>query len=129
MNTRSIRKYNYKFWPITFIALFSIVPLKASASSTSTQSISALLVSVDNIIDLLLPILASLALLGFFYGLVKYVFNAGNEEGRKEGKQYIIAGIVALFLMASIGGIVSFLVEATGTGTGSIPPPYIDLSN
>lgn len=124
MNMRSIRKNYLKICSIAFIALFSVVPIRASA-----QTFGELLVSVQGIIDDLLPILASLVLIGFFYGLTKYVFSAGSEEGREKGKQYIIAGIVALFLMAAIGGIINFLVEATGTGGGGIPVPDIDVDN
>lgn len=96
------------FAPLTAVALLAL-PIAAHAQLGNVENIVE---SIGNIIDLATPIVVGLALLAFFWGLVKYIFNAGNEDARKEGKQIMIWGIVALFVMVSIWGIVNFIGSA-----------------
>lgn len=63
-------------------------------------------------IDTLVPIVMTLALLYFFYGLAKYIMNAGDEAKAKEGKSIMIYGIIALFVMVSVWGVV-YLLQGT----------------
>lgn len=42
------------------------------------------------------------------------VINPNNEEKRKQGKQYMIWGIIALFVMVSIWGLVAILTNTFG---------------
>ena len=72
----------------------------------------------DIINEALIPVISALALVAFFYGLAKYVFQADDDEAKDQGKKIMIAGIIALFLMAAIGGIINFLVESTVGGDG-----------
>ena len=69
--------------------------------------------NIRSLLESLIPVISVLALIAFFIGLAMYIFNADDEEGRENGKKTMIAGIVALFLIAAIGGIISFLVEST----------------
>jgi len=66
----------------------------------------------------LTPVLAGLALVVFFWGLVKFIFHAGDEEMRKEGKKFMMWGIIALFVVVAIWGIVAFIAISLGVGTG-----------
>ncbi len=61
-----------------------------------------------DLLSLVIPLLAGLALLAFFWGLAKFVYNAGSESAREEAKNVMFWGIIALFVMVSIWGIVSF---------------------
>ena len=74
--------------------------------------------SVQRIVDLLIPIAAALALLFFFWGLATFILAAGDEEKRKNGKQMMIWGVVALFVMAAIWGIIEWLGRLFGVNTG-----------
>ena len=55
-----------------------------------------------------------LAIVFFFWGLAKYILNAGDEEKKKEGRNIMIWGVIALFIMVSIWGIVSVLADTFG---------------
>ena len=44
-------------------------------------------------------IVAAIALLAFFWGLVKFIAGAGNEDKRTEGKQVMLWGIISLFVL------------------------------
>ncbi len=61
-----------------------------------------------SIINMLIPVLAALALVLFFVGIVRYVAHAG-EKSKGRDKQVIVWGLVALFLIFSIWGILRVL--------------------
>ena len=73
-------------------------------------NIKNLTTSVGEVVNLVIPILFALALLGFFYGLVRYIF--GKEDDKAAAKKTMIWGVIALFVMASVWGLVSFIGDA-----------------
>ena len=81
------------------------LPILASAQLTETAGILTKL--KDIVTDTLIPIVFTLALLFFFYGVAMYIWSAGSD---KEGSKKIMTwGIVALFVMSSVWGIIYFL--------------------
>ena len=64
------------------------------------------------------PLLVGLAIVGFVYGIIKYFLNPDNEEKRKQGKDFMLWGLIALFVMVSIWALVGIF---TGTFTGKNP--------
>ncbi len=75
-------------------------------------NVSNLVTSIGQIVNQVIPILFALALLGFFYGLVMYIF--GKEDNKEQAKKTMIWGVVALFVMASVWGLVAWLGTALG---------------
>lgn len=63
------------------------------------------------LIKSVVPLLFSLAVVGFIWGVIQYFINAENEEKRKKGKTYMIWGLVALFVMISMWGLVGILTN------------------
>lgn len=61
------------------------------------------------IIKLLVPIIGGLALLAFFWGLGTFIFSAGDAKAHESGRSMMIYGLVALFAMMSIFGLISFV--------------------
>ena len=60
-------------------------------------------------LTLIIPIVASLALLAFFWGLVKFIFNlSGDTKSVKDGRDLMVWGTIALFIMISVWGIIRF---------------------
>lgn len=45
----------------------------------------------------------------FMWGLVQFLMNVEDSKGRQEGLQKIIWGIVGLFIMVSIWGIIAIM--------------------
>jgi hypothetical protein len=64
---------------------------------------------VGSLVKLALPLVAAVALLYFFWGVAVFIFKADNDKAREEGKQKMLWGIVALFVMVSVWGITSTL--------------------
>jgi hypothetical protein len=69
--------------------------------------------TIGTILSPLIPILVTLALIAFFWGVGKYAISgANNEKSREQGKQIMLWGIIGLFVMVSVWGIVN-IVEDT----------------
>lgn len=68
----------------------------------------------------LVPIVIGAGLLVFLWGVLKYV-RADSADEKAKGSRYIMWGIVALFVMVTIWGLVFMLKEAIGVE--DIEPP------
>lgn len=55
------------------------------------------------------PFLVSLALVVFLIGVVSYVKAGDDEEKRSQGRNMMLFGIVALFVMISVWGLVRII--------------------
>lgn len=77
-----------------------------------------------NLVNLFISILFLLAIAVFFLGIIRYIFSSGNSERRKEGTQFMIYGVIALFVMVSVWGLVAFL-QGTVFGVGMGEVEYI----
>ncbi|HEY9586254.1 MAG TPA: hypothetical protein VJJ27_01250 [Candidatus Paceibacterota bacterium] len=101
---------------------FALPMLALAQGSPNLSNFQQLVDSVGRLIATALPILVALALLFFFYGLAKFILAAGNEESKAEGRRIMVWGIVALFVMVSIWGLVAFLGSALGISQGQSLP-------
>jgi len=63
------------------------------------------------IIETIIPLLFALATAGFIWGIIRYFLNPDNEEERKKGKSYMMWGLIALFVMISVWGIVNLFSQ------------------
>lgn len=97
-------------------ATLTLAPALAFAQGLG--NIEDLLDSFGSLVDLALPIAIGLALLGFFWGLVKFIFAQGNEEAKSDAKKVMIWSVVALFVMVSVWGLVKFIGDALGIQQG-----------
>lgn len=82
---------------------------------------------ITKFINPLLLVIAGLALLAFFWGLMKFISKAGDEKSHAEGKSLMVWGLIALFVMVSVWGIVYFLqhdLRLNVANPGSAPTHY-----
>ncbi|MBP9802846.1 MAG: hypothetical protein KBD14_00865 [Candidatus Pacebacteria bacterium] len=68
-----------------------------------------------------IPLLFTLALVFFTYGVVQFMLNPANEEKREKGKSYMVWGIIGLTVMVSVWGLVNILGSTFGLDTGFVP--------
>ena len=66
------------------------------------------------------PIIFTLAFIYFIVGVIKYVIS-DSEKDKAKGRQFMIWGIVALFAMVSVWGLVRVIGNTFGIGTGALP--------
>lgn len=104
----------------------ALVFAPAIASAQNLGNLESLLRSVGRLIDIALPIVVAIGLLSFFWGLVKFIW--GGAEAKDEGKNLMIWGLVALFVMVSVWGLVRFIGVSLGIGQGdTITVPSVPL--
>lgn len=110
------------------IIVFAVVLLLPAMVYAQT-TIRGLVDGFGYFVGRLIPIVAGIALLVFFWGLVKFIWGAGSDASREQGRQVMLWGIVALFVLTSIWGILTFLrvnFLGYGQGGGSLPPPCLE---
>ncbi len=59
----------------------------------------------------IIPFLITLAVVSFIWGIIQYFLNPDNEEKRKQGKTFLLWGLIALFVMISVWGLVNIFSE------------------
>ena len=96
---------------------FLVLPAVAFAQSPTLGPIYVLVTAVNRIAAMLIPLLIVAAMVCFFWGLVKYV--RGGKKFAAAGKNIMIAGIVSLFVMVSIWGIIKMAQSALGIDKSS----------
>jgi membrane protease YdiL (CAAX protease family) len=59
----------------------------------------------------IVPFLFMLATAGFIYGLIKFFLNPDSKDKKEEGKKFILWGLIALFVMTAMWGIVGVFTK------------------
>jgi uncharacterized membrane protein YidH (DUF202 family) len=54
-------------------------------------------------------LMVAVAVVVFIYGVAEFIAAADNEEKRSKGRQHIIWGIIGLFIMVSVWGVMNIL--------------------
>ena len=75
-----------------------------------------------DIFSTLIPFLAALAFFLFMLGVAKYIRSSGSEKDAKDSKNLLIWGIVGIFILVTIWGIISFMRSELGFGAGVVLP-------
>jgi uncharacterized membrane protein len=93
---------------------------------TDFTSIFSSLDTITGLINRLIPLIISIALVLFLIGIVQFVTAGGDEEKRTAARGMIIFGIIALFVMVSVWGFVNILAKTFfGEGGSTVAPKYI----
>jgi hypothetical protein len=96
----------------------------------SNSTLSTVIDSVMGILNSLIPLLIGAAIVVFLYGVLLFIAktSVGNSEGRKEGINFMIFGIIGIAVMMSVWGLVYFVTNTLGT-TGGIPQFNSNVQN
>ncbi len=98
-----------------FLAGFLIAP---AASLAALDGLKSLLTDFGQLVSQSIIIVFSLALLFFFWGIAQFVLHSGDAKVRDDGKNKIFWGVIAMFVMVSIYGIIYFIGNLFGIPTG-----------
>lgn len=71
-------------------------------------------------LDRILPILVLIALFYFIYSVVVFVWKSRGGEEASDEKRKILWGVIGLFVILSIWGIIGIVSRTLGTGTGGV---------
>jgi hypothetical protein len=95
-------------------SVFTLLALLPSMAFAQGAGLTALIVQLQTWLDLLIPLLLTAAIVVFFWGLVKYILNAGDEAAKESGKTLMIWGMIALFVMVAFWGIIGWVQQSLG---------------
>ena len=96
-----------------------LFPMMAMAATIGT-----IVDDIRRIFDTLIPLLMVVALAVFLWGVVKFILSGGDEEKRKSAKHLIVYGLIGLFVMIAVWGIITVVADTFGVtkgGTIEIP--------
>jgi len=80
---------------------------------------------IDTILNPAINILLGVAMLVFFYGIVKYLYSVAQGE-KTASKAILYWGVISLAVMVSVWGIVKLLQDTfLGSAGGITSPPSI----
>lgn len=101
----------------TFKALafgFAAMPFLASAQTTFTTILS----TIGGLINQIIPILIAGALAYFIYGVIKFVISTDADD-KEAARKVVVQGVIGLFVIVSVWGLVGVVQSTFGVGTGS----------
>ncbi len=104
--------------------------LLTPAMALAATNLQNVLRTFGDLINTATPIVVALALLAFFWGLAMYIWGDKGEEGAGgNGRNLMIWGIIGLFVMVSVWGLVNVLATtfSIDQGSGPLLPPAIPI--
>lgn len=114
-----------------FMALADVVTpgeFGPGAADPNFSRATGIVQGIGGIVNILVPIAITAALLFFIWGLAQFVMNSGDPEKKGEGKTRMIQGIIALFVIVSVWGIIAWIGSQLGVKQGGgIPTPRVDV--
>lgn len=79
--------------------------------------------TIGNLVKQVAPILMGFAFAYFLYGVIKYIMAGSDDISKAAGKQVMIGGIIGLFVMISVWGIVGMLASTFDVTDTTIDVP------
>lgn len=73
------------------------------------------------LVNAVVPLLVTLAVVGFIWGIIQYFLNPDNEEKRKAGKSFMFWGIFTLFVIVSVWALVRVFSTTFFDGNIGLP--------
>ncbi|MGM0482457.1 MAG: hypothetical protein ACQEP6_01150 [Patescibacteria group bacterium] len=107
----------------SFAFLITFIPSPLFAETTLTSLIDDFL----DVIDRLILVVLALGLVFFLWGMAKFILRADSETEREKGKQVMIWGLIALFVMVTVWGIIGFMQDQIFSDGVPEPEDFLDI--
>jgi hypothetical protein len=72
----------------------------------------------EAILNPLIVIFFAIALIVFFWGIFQFILHNDDEAEREKGKKSMVWGLVGIFVMFAVYGIVNFILSSLGIDAG-----------
>jgi uncharacterized membrane protein YidH (DUF202 family) len=76
------------------------------------------------IVNPLIGFLFALAIAFFLYGVLEFLMNQENEEKKTSGKSHMLWGVIGIFIMMSVWGILTIALNTIGIPDTEIEPEF-----
>jgi hypothetical protein len=115
-----------KYLAVTVATLSVIIfPVVTFAANTGLRNLVS---ELGGLIQALIPIVIGLGVLIFVWGVLQYVLT-DEESGKEKGRMFMLWGIIALFVMVSVWGLVNILRETLMLNNATPSAPGIPKVN
>jgi Type IV secretion system pilin len=110
-----------------FLILSMAVPVPAMGAGcagevvTPPTTITQTLCLGMSLIQSIIPIIMGATLLVFIFGIIKFIRASGDSAAIAEGRKFMIWGVIALFVMLSIWGILNLFYSDIFGGSVGVP--------
>lgn len=92
------------------------------AGPPAPGSVGGILGAVLGILRYVVVIVLVLGLVYFLYGVAQYILAAGDEDKKVYGRNVMIYGLIALFVMSAVWGLVTVLQNTFISGVSTQAP-------
>lgn len=104
------------------VVAFAASPFCSAAQNGTVQKI---LCQVGDILNAVIPIVITLAIIYFIWGVVQYVIS-GDEDSKAKGRNMIIYGIIGIAVIIGVWGLANLLLGSFGvSSTTTVPLPTV----
>ena len=117
---------------ITLFALPLLVGAQASEVTVPVNigdNIGGITAGINNLFSIIAPILIAVVIIYLLFGAFTFATAGGDEEKRERGKNILLYGLIGVFLIVSIIGLINFVINSFTIGTNdtitSPPAPVI----
>lgn len=97
----------------------------AGSCPDTPGNFSELVCILVSILNSLIPVIIGIGLIVFLWGLALFILAAGDEKKIESGKNLMIYGIIGLFVMTSVWGLIR-VVYSTFFGGGAALLPLFE---
>lgn len=97
------------------LRLLTLLLLTPAVSNAAT--IQGILTAATDSLSSFAAVGVGIALVVFIWGLVQFIYASGDEKAIEVGRERMVWGIVALFFVVSVWGIVGILQTMLGVGS------------
>jgi len=118
MNSVKIKKSQKLFAGIALAAVL-LLPIISFAATTDFKSLVNKI--IENI-NYLMALVVGLAVFVFIWGIFRYFVAGANEKKVEEARNVLIYGLLGIFIMLSVWGLVNILINTFGFATTTQPP-------
>ena len=99
-------KLNSKIIYRSTVVTVLLLPTVAFAAT-----LDSLLNALISVVQTIIPVIMGMAVLVFFWGIVKFINHAGDEKAVEEGKGLMLWGMIGLFVMVALWGIIGYFQQ------------------
>jgi peptidoglycan biosynthesis protein MviN/MurJ (putative lipid II flippase) len=107
-----------------YIFALAAIGLPILTNAQTASGIFRFLNLITDVVRGLVPVVIGIAVLVFIWGILKYVV-AKDKSEQDEARNVIVSGVVILFVMVSIWGLVNLLGETLQLDTSAPPLPAV----
>ena len=102
-----------KKFSILFISTL-VIPFYVRAAST----LNTLMADATTFVVSVSKTGALVCFVAFFFGLAKFIYNEGNAAQKEKSKAIMTWGILGVFVLVTIWGIIGFIQSSVGNTAG-----------